>query len=83
MGIPLMQTIFDDDDNLGIYVIPLLIYHPLQLVLGSLASQWLKDWADKCPMKLAAQESKAEHATQNGADHVDADADADADATRP
>ena len=28
MGIPLIQAIFEGDPNVGIYAVPLLIYHP-------------------------------------------------------
>lgn len=58
MGIPLMQTIFEDDDNLGIYVVPLLIYHPLQLTLGSLATTKLKAWAEQCPITMVEKAAK-------------------------
>jgi len=35
MGVPLINAIFDDNPNLGLYTLPLLIWHPLQLVIGS------------------------------------------------
>ena len=36
-GMPLLKTIFDGNPNLALILVPLLIYHPLQLVVGSLA----------------------------------------------
>lgn len=39
MGIPLLTAVYEDNENLGIYSVPLLIYHPMQLVIGSLLIQ--------------------------------------------
>ena len=32
MGIPLITTIFEDSASLGLYTLPLLLYHPLQVL---------------------------------------------------
>ena len=34
-GMPLLKTIFDGSPSLALLCAPLLIYHPLQLVIGS------------------------------------------------
>jgi hypothetical protein len=31
MGIPLITTIFEDSPSLGLYTLPLLMYHPMQV----------------------------------------------------
>lgn len=31
LGIPLISAIFEDSENIGLYSVPLLIYHPLQV----------------------------------------------------
>merc|ERR1712146_837764 len=36
LGIPLITAIYEESDNAGILSIPVLIYHPMQLVIGSL-----------------------------------------------
>lgn len=35
MGIPMLNAIYENDPMLGIYTLPLLIWHPAQLMIGS------------------------------------------------
>jgi sodium/bile acid cotransporter 7 len=35
MGIPLINAIYEDDINVGFYTLPLLVWHPMQLIIGS------------------------------------------------
>lgn len=35
LGVPMITSIYKDDPNLGLYTLPLLIWYPLQLVVGS------------------------------------------------
>jgi len=51
MGIPLINTMFEEDDNLGLYQVPLLIYHPLQLLVASLLMFKIKEWIESDPRK--------------------------------
>lgn len=40
-GVPMAQLIFGGDPRLGIILLPLMIYHPMQLVIcGALAGRW-------------------------------------------
>jgi len=40
-GVPMAQIIFNGDPRLGLILLPLLVYHPLQLVVsGLLAGRW-------------------------------------------
>ena len=42
-GVPMAQVIFSGDPRLGLILLPLLIYHPLQLIIcGVLASRWAR-----------------------------------------
>ncbi len=42
-GVPMAQLIFAGDPRLGIILLPLMVYHPLQLVIcGALAGRWAK-----------------------------------------
>ncbi|ATC64970.1 bile acid:sodium symporter [Nibricoccus aquaticus] len=42
-GVPMAQLIFAADPRLGVILLPLMIYHPLQLVIcGVLAGRWAK-----------------------------------------
>ena len=36
MGVPLIGAIYENDPNVGLYTLPLLIWYPLQLIIGSL-----------------------------------------------
>mmetsp|Transcript_5390 Transcript_5390/g.14585 ORF Transcript_5390/g.14585 Transcript_5390/m.14585 type:complete len:238 (-) Transcript_5390:27-740(-) len=38
MGVPLINAIYEDDPLVGLYTLPLLIWHPMQLILGSFAA---------------------------------------------
>jgi solute carrier family 10 (sodium/bile acid cotransporter), member 7 len=35
LGIPLIVAIFGKSDNVGMYTLPILIWHPMQLVVGA------------------------------------------------
>jgi sodium/bile acid cotransporter 7 len=52
-GIPLLNTIFDGHKDLGMFVLPLLIWHPLQLFMGSFALGRLNTWVDGCEVSMA------------------------------
>ena len=42
VGIPLIKSIYDNDPNVGLYTLPLLIWHTMQLVIGSALAPRLK-----------------------------------------
>ncbi len=44
-GLPLINTIFEGNPNLAAYCAPLMLIHPLQLVLGSLVVPYFKEFA--------------------------------------
>jgi solute carrier family 10 (sodium/bile acid cotransporter), member 7 len=41
VGIPLLNAIYENDPNLGIYTLPLLIWHPAQIMIGSTLAPYL------------------------------------------
>ena len=45
-GIPMLNTIFEGHADLGMFVLPLLIWHPLQLFMGSAGVPWLTKWVN-------------------------------------
>src|SRR5262249_49329336 len=51
MGVPLAMLIFGHRDDIGLILLPLMFYHPLQLfVNGLLANRWAKrQYADVLP----------------------------------
>jgi sodium/bile acid cotransporter 7 len=44
MGIPLITAIYGNDPNLGQYVLPILIWHPMQLIVGTLLTPRLSNF---------------------------------------
>jgi len=55
MGIPLINFIYQDDPSLYLIFLPIMIYHPLQLVMGSMLVQPLQEWERKDSVKASTQ----------------------------
>jgi len=47
LGLPLVNIIFAGDHRLSLIVLPLLCYHPLQIMLGSFLSTTLISWKNE------------------------------------
>ena len=47
MGIPLINAIYEDDPNIGFYTLPLLIWYPMELVIGTLLSPRLSTFVTR------------------------------------
>ena len=54
MGVPLINAIYESNPNVGLYTLPLLIWHPMQLVIGSALAPKLSGWVDKEEKRLHA-----------------------------
>jgi sodium/bile acid cotransporter 7 len=46
MGVPLINAIYENDPNVGLYTLPLLIWHPMQLVIGTFLVPRLSKWVE-------------------------------------
>jgi sodium/bile acid cotransporter 7 len=46
-GLPLVNTIFEGNANLAAYCAPLMIIHPLQLIVGSLLIPRLEKYTEE------------------------------------
>lgn len=44
LGIPILKIIFENSPQLSSISLPLLVYHPTQIILGSILVPWLQDW---------------------------------------
>lgn len=44
MGIPLINSIYEDSPSVGFYTLPLLVWHPLQLIIGSFLAPHLRNF---------------------------------------
>jgi sodium/bile acid cotransporter 7 len=42
LGVPLIASVYKGDPNEGVYTLPILIWHPMQLILGSMLVPRLK-----------------------------------------
>lgn len=67
MGVPLINAIYEKNPLVGLYTLPLLIWHPMQLVLGSFLSPKLCRWVEQEQLHLGVanehdkEEERAEH----------------------
>ena len=41
MGVPLINAIYESNPSVGLYTLPLLIWHPMQLVVGSFVAPYV------------------------------------------
>jgi len=55
VGIPLISSIYADSPLLGLYVLPLLIWYPTQLVLGTALVPYMSAWVKRREQELLAQ----------------------------
>jgi sodium/bile acid cotransporter 7 len=47
MGVPLINAIYEGNPLVGLYTLPLLIWHPMQLVVGSYLAPKLAAWVEQ------------------------------------
>jgi solute carrier family 10 (sodium/bile acid cotransporter), member 7 len=52
VGIPLISALYADSDLLGSYTLPLLVWHPLQLVIGSMIAPRLVNFVKQEEIRL-------------------------------
>ena len=58
MGLPLLNAIFEENPKLGLYCLPLLIWHPMQLLIGTFIAPKMKEWSDKEKDRLKGEEEE-------------------------
>merc|ERR1712238_86116 len=77
MGIPLINAIYDGNPAIALYTLPLLIWHPMQLVVGTFLSPRLLAWVvDEKKKKI---ESNGGGNDDDNDDDDDGDGDGDGD----
>ncbi|EED96114.1 predicted protein [Thalassiosira pseudonana CCMP1335] len=47
MGVPLINAIYESNPLVGLYTLPLLIWHPMQLVIGSAVAPRVAEYVEK------------------------------------
>ena len=55
MGVPLINAIYEDNPLVGLYTLPLLIWHPMQLVIGTAIAPRIAEYVKKREEELAAR----------------------------
>jgi sodium/bile acid cotransporter 7 len=53
MGIPLIKAIYSGDPKMGLYILPLLLWHPIQLLVGSALVPKLSQWVEKEELRIS------------------------------
>jgi len=60
MGVPLINAIYEDNPAIGLYTLPLLIWHPMQLVLGTFLAPRLAAYVEREEERLGLTEPSEE-----------------------
>ena len=53
LGMPMLKIVFADNPLLSVLCLPLLAYHPTQIMLGGLLVPTMKDWLEKVRKSVA------------------------------
>ena len=56
MGVPLINAIYEDNPMVGLYTLPLLIWHPMQLVLGTAVAPRITAYVERREEELQGKE---------------------------
>mmetsp|Transcript_18930 Transcript_18930/g.54555 ORF Transcript_18930/g.54555 Transcript_18930/m.54555 type:complete len:478 (-) Transcript_18930:23-1456(-) len=67
MGVPLINAIYESNPNVGLYTLPLLIWHPMQLVIGSALAPRIAQWVEREENRLENENN----CTGDGEDGLD------------
>jgi sodium/bile acid cotransporter 7 len=68
MGVPLINAIYENNANVGLYTLPLLIWHPMQLVIGSALAPRIADWVEREEKRLEAEKQNSEDTNEGTGD---------------
>eukprot|EP00543_Licmophora_paradoxa_P001317 CAMPEP_0202454848 /NCGR_PEP_ID=MMETSP1360-20130828/12492_1 /ASSEMBLY_ACC=CAM_ASM_000848 /TAXON_ID=515479 /ORGANISM="Licmophora paradoxa, Strain CCMP2313" /LENGTH=253 /DNA_ID=CAMNT_0049074265 /DNA_START=227 /DNA_END=988 /DNA_ORIENTATION=+ len=71
MGVPLINAIYEDNENVGLYTLPLLVYHPMQLVIGSFLAPRLQRWVQQEKERLGIVDDEAVAADKISKENID------------
>jgi solute carrier family 10 (sodium/bile acid cotransporter), member 7 len=66
LGVPLITSMYSGHPNLSLYTLPILIWHPMQLVVGSLIAPKLSQYIDRERQRIDGEKNPKE-------EEVDAD----------
>ena len=63
-GLPLIDTLYGDNDNIGLYITPLLLYVPIELIIDSLLVNIFKNKINKMEMLIKDLEDITHNSSQ-------------------
>lgn len=66
MGIPMINAIYEDSADIGLYTLPLLIWHPMQLLLGTFLAPRLAEFVKREEDRLGITSSLPTATTSSG-----------------
>ena len=66
VGVPMIGAIYSGDPNVGLYTLPLLVWYPLQLIVGSVTSPYLNKFSTSERLRLLIERDKVN--TEAGSD---------------
>lgn len=64
----MLGAIFEGNPNVGLYTLPLLIWHPMQLVIGSALAPRLSNWVEQEENRLEAEKQNSPDTTESAGD---------------
>jgi solute carrier family 10 (sodium/bile acid cotransporter), member 7 len=66
VGVPLINAMYEGNENVGLYTLPLLIWHPMQLVVGSIMVPYVLRWVQSESERLGTDgdDDKSENITE-------------------
>lgn len=56
MGVPLINAIYESNPNVGLYTLPLLVWHPTQLLIGTFLAPRLSKFVEEKEKKISDTE---------------------------
>jgi sodium/bile acid cotransporter 7 len=65
LGVPLINSLYGENALVGTYTLPLLIWYPLQVILGSLLLKRLQNYIATDMERLALLEEREDHKAQS------------------
>jgi sodium/bile acid cotransporter 7 len=77
MGVPLINAIYEDDPAVGLYTLPLLIWHPMQLVIGTFLAPRLAAFVEREKERLGIVTADDDEEDADAKEMVDTEASKD------
>ena len=65
VGVPLINAMYEGNLNVGLYTLPLLIWHPMQLLVGSILAPKLKAYVERERLQLKTQTQQPTETTND------------------